>query len=433
MKVNFTFYLLLAISLMFLFAPNKDTEARQVPSTPKMGSYGVHFLNGKYADALAESKGQQKILFAAVSSRSCGECSAVANNLYNDPRVAELFNKEFVNFNLDIDRIDHFHLAGAQILEGKNRQSIKPTILFYNSDGYLLEKVSDIRSAQELIKKAEYIIGKYRRKADPNDMANVRQMMQERNAGRKDPKFLYDFALSLKYVGEAYNKAVNDYLATVPKSELANDSNRIFIYDFSDNINNDAILHFLDQLSYFKTGLGGASVNEHIKSAVTNSVGTAIEQRDQQLFQRAQEVVKRASLPDDQEFLYHIRSGYYEGIRDWDNFAQVNVRFIKEFNVTDQHFLDVVAEKFFLYVDDKGFLDRAEEWIKYSIAVGSEYDNNLIYAKILRKKGRYEDAKTAAMKAIEIAKRRNESDKAGIDYNEARNLIDQISGLNRQP
>lgn len=390
-----------------------DTQASQ-PCT-----YQVDFVRGSLADGVAQiSESNKKMLFAATDSRRCGSCDVLACDIFNNPEVVDLLNNNFVNMNLNLDNADYFHLKGSQALGST------PAFLFFTSNGYLVDKVTDIKDAKDLVAQAGKILKRY----NDIDLVNLRQDRDKYAMGERDPDFLYDLAFKMKAAGVYYNTVVADYFKTQTVEDLALSQNRTFIYEFSDNVENAAIDNFLIDLPYFKSGIGSERTNEHIKMAIRNSIAAAINDRDQNLYAKAKKVSEKSYLPNSEAFLYYIQSEYYEGIKDWDNFAQITTKYVEDYKITDPEFLNTVSLKYFLYVTDKPKLKNAETWLLKSIDIESEYENNFLLAKLYRKMGKCEKAKTYALTAVEIAQIRM---KQGIviDYNEAGRFLNNLSTI----
>jgi predicted RNA polymerase sigma factor len=68
-------------------------------------------------------------------------------------------------------------------------------------------------------------------------------------------------------------------------------------------------------------------------------------------------------------------------------------------------------------------LAKAEAWAKYSVELYPAYFNYDTYASVLYKLGKKAQAKAAAEKAIEIAK------KEGEDYSITQELLEKINKL----
>ena len=389
---------------------------KPIASAPPTCTYKVNFIDGSLKQGIEQANlSGKKILFAATKSRQCGSCDVLACDIFNNPEVVGLLNKNFVNVNLNLDENDYFHLKGSQAL-GKT-----PTFLFFTSNGYLVDKVSDIRDAKDLVEQADKILQRYQN----IDLINLQQDRDEYSIGRRDPDFLHDLAFKMKAAGLYYNAIVSDYFKTQTVEQLQTQKNRTFIYEFSDNVENSAIDNFLIDLPYFKAGMSSEKANEHIKMAIRNSIAAAINDRDQTLFVKSKRIIEKAYLPQSESFLYYIQSEYYEGIKDWENFAKITTKYIQDYKITDPEFLNTVALKYFLYVNEKPRLKEAESWLLKSIEIESEYDNNFLLARLYRKMGKCTEAKNAALTAIQIAQIRREQG-SQIDYNEAGKFLDSL-------
>jgi thioredoxin 1 len=107
----------------------------------------------------AEAKLQKKILFVDVYTTWCGPCKWMDENTFKDSRVAEKFNKTFLNYKVD-----------GESFEGVNvgilyRVDAFPTYLFISPDGTVINRIEGIMSAEALIKEADFVS---RRNANSN-------------------------------------------------------------------------------------------------------------------------------------------------------------------------------------------------------------------------------------------------------------------------
>lgn len=399
-----------------VLSPTKQNLLASAKPAPATCTYKVNFINESLEKGIDQINSTGKtILFAATKSRQCGSCDVLACDIFNNPEVVGLLNNNFVNVNLDLDEGNYFHLKGSQEI-GKS-----PAFLFFTSNGYLVDKVTDIKDAKDLVEQATKVLKRYQN----IDLINLQQDRDEYSIGRRDPEFLYNLAFKMKAAGLYYNTIVSDYFKTQTVEELQAQKNRMFIYEFSDNIENSAIDNFLLDLPYFKAGMNSDKANEHIKMAIRNSIASAINDRDQTLFAKSKRIIEKAYLPNSESFLYYIQSEYFEGIKDWESFAKITTKHIQDYKITDADFLNTVALKYFLYVNDKARLKDAEGWLLKSIGIESEYENNFLLARLYRKMGKCNDAKNYALTAIEIAQIRREQG-IPIDYNEAGKFLDSL-------
>lgn len=107
----------------------------------------------------AEAKLQKKILFVDIYTTWCGPCKWMDENTFKDSRVAEKFNKTFLNYKVD-----------GESFEGVNvginyRVDAFPTYLFIGPDGTVINRIEGMISADALIKEADFVS---RRNANSN-------------------------------------------------------------------------------------------------------------------------------------------------------------------------------------------------------------------------------------------------------------------------
>jgi len=353
---------------------------------------------------------QDKLLFVHTTSSGCSPCQSIAKDFYKHETVAELYNTYFVNYTLNVDDYAYNNFAKMHDL-GKN-----PALLYFNPNGYMVKKVVEVNSAEDLIETAYNLL----KERTPENLETLGQLKEKYVFGYDDNEFLYKLAYLSKTFSEPYNATVNDYLNKLSVDEILSTKNRAFIYDFADNLENNAIDFFILDIHHYKEVVGGRQINDKVKMAIYNSIYTAVKESDEQLFQKALRVTDEAHLPNAEEFKYHISSEYFIGTKDWERYAKLNMKHFEEYNVTDPKQLNEVGEKFHMYVSKKKYLQKSLEWMEKSIGISSEYYNNLTYARLLRKLSRCNDAVTAAQKAIEIAEYRK------VTSEEAARLIDNI-------
>ncbi len=372
----------------------------------------IQFFDGTFDQVMNLAHKESRCVFVHTTSRHCSSCTSLAQQLFRDNQVANYYNSNFINYKLDLDdlRYDNF----ARIHELGHH----PVMLYLNPKGHIVKKESGITNVGDFIQAGDYVIKQH--KATDFNVHNYENMKSKYDHGYADPEFLLDYSYTLKEGNFPYNTVVNQYLAELNPAELAQEKNRKFIYDFSDNLENNAIDYFLADLYHFKEVVGGPPINEKIKVSVYNTIITAVRERDKKLYEKARKIVEEAHLPNSREFLFYIDTEYFQGIRDWKAFADVTIKYFKEYNISDPDLLNAAAYKLHLYVKNKGNLKQALKWIEKSIKIENEYYNNLTHARILAKLKRCKEAIRAAQQAVDLAKKRN------INFIDASRLLDNL-------
>lgn len=391
----------------------------KVPSTTT-APQNLSFIEGSLADILDKAQTDKKHVFVHTFSRYCETCQSYAKQLFANQSVVQFYNNNFINYKLDLDENKYTNFARIHEL------GHSPALLYYNSKGRLVRKAVNVTKPEELIETGHRVLNL--RERSKSNWQNLQAMKEKYKYTYDDPEFLHDFAYLLKTFEEPYNMIVNQYIETQSLEELNSDRNRAFIYDFSDNLENNAIDYFVLDLAHFKAVVGGKQINEKIKIAIYNSISIAIKERDEELFVKTKTIVKDAHLPNSEAFLYYISSEFHEGVKDWDNFAKVTVKYFADYNITEPNLLNNAAEKFYLYLNDKSSLKQALKWAEQSISISSEYHNNLTLARVYKKMGATEKAIDAAKNAIKVAKMREDSET--INISEAKRLLDRLGVSN---
>lgn len=403
---------------------NKETPYPEASNETPYPEYFLDFRAGTLADALGMAADDGKALFVHTTSKDCSACDNLAKNLYTDSKVGDFYNENFVSYIMDVDEVENVNFARMHDL------GERPMTIFFNSKGKILGKEDDIADADQLIEAGKNAIHFPLRTSE--NRANLENMHDKYNMDYREPEFLYQYAYRLKAFNEPYNAVVNEYIRTQKGSQIQNDKNRRFLYDFADNLENIAIDYFIRDASHFKYILGG-KINDKLKSAIYNSIQTAIEERDIALFEKAKSVLEDCNLPNMREFTFLMETQYYEGTRAWKDYIKVTTKYFEDYNVTDPHQLNLVAHNYAHYVDakNKTAMKNAIKWTRESIRIDPQYYNNLTLALLYFKTEDYRSAARALKEAMRIAEIRNqyiEKSTTGkpIDIGEARRLLDKM-------
>lgn len=84
---------------------------------------------------LAEAKAQNKLIFMDAYAVWCGPCKWMTKNVFSVPEVGQLYNRNFVNAYIDMER------GEGVALRKQYNVRYYPTYLFINGDGEVVHKV----------------------------------------------------------------------------------------------------------------------------------------------------------------------------------------------------------------------------------------------------------------------------------------------------
>ncbi|MEZ4887869.1 MAG: thioredoxin family protein [Chitinophagales bacterium] len=440
----------ICIGILLFFISTKATTQNQE----------VYFLNTPMTmeQLVLQAKKEHKLIFIYVFEANSPTCAQIENYLFKDSQIAAYHNRNFINYKIDgkID-ISQSFVAHFQV-------TAFPSFLFFSEKGQLLYNTPQKLSAMDYLKLLENIhdtsnslpviegissnsTSKFDdklivpspdynasssdntpQKSQPNQsiptkMLNMEEQVKEwqksyynKTIGEQE---LLQYAYWLRKNRQSYHSIVNEYLKT-QRGKLQNNTNRQFLYDFSETIENEAIKLLINDIQYFKATQGSEKINQKIKTAIYNSIQTAIKEHDKIIFKNAIDIIHQTDLPFQDAFEFDMKKQYYEGVADWKAFAETAIEYIDSKNITDPILLIELAAKVALHLDDSRYLENALKWAETSVKIENEYPCNYTLAYVYYRKGDYDMAMKVAEYTLKLAEMRQ------VNSQEIKKLIDDI-------
>jgi len=169
----------------------------------------------KFAEAVAQAKAENKLVFLDCYTSWCGPCKMMARDIFPQKKVGDFMNPKFVCVKIDMEKGE-----GPSLVQ-KFQVSAFPTFIIFNADAQEIGRFlggSDADGFIDRVKKAS---------VDNGSM----DMDKRWDAGVRDENFLKQYLTSL---GSAYkNERANDVAEALldPKAEsFASDSTSAMIF-----------------------------------------------------------------------------------------------------------------------------------------------------------------------------------------------------------
>jgi thiol-disulfide isomerase/thioredoxin len=114
-------------------------------SLPSEASPGSQFFNGGLLEAkkLAEKEG--KLILINFYADWCMPCKWMDQNTYTDPSVESLMKSKYISIKVNIDEAEGFELSQKYEIQ------VLPTLLFFNKDGLMLDRVEETLAAKNMV------------------------------------------------------------------------------------------------------------------------------------------------------------------------------------------------------------------------------------------------------------------------------------------
>ena len=116
-------------------------------SVKKKAQEGVRpilFIENDYPGALKKAKAEGRYLFIDAYANWCGPCKQLKQTTFKDPLAADLFNKNFVNLSVDMEKGEGPDLASKWEIQEY------PTLLIVDPDGKILLRSVGYLNAMQL-------------------------------------------------------------------------------------------------------------------------------------------------------------------------------------------------------------------------------------------------------------------------------------------
>lgn len=113
----------------------ENTNAtEQVSITEEKVSSGINFFHGTWEEALAKAKEEDKLIFLDAYATWCGPCKRMAKNVFPQAELSTVFNENFINYKMDMEK------GVGPALAKKLKLEAYPTLYFLDANTDLVSK-----------------------------------------------------------------------------------------------------------------------------------------------------------------------------------------------------------------------------------------------------------------------------------------------------
>ncbi len=390
----------------------------------------IHFETDSFAVIKAKARKENKLIFVDAYTVWCGPCKWMAKNIFTNDTVADYFNSEFINVQIDMEKGEGVEIAKLYEVY------CYPNLLFIDGDGNLVHRGAGALNVKSFIQLAvdaqnpEKRFSKYR---------------NEYESKRSDPKFLYEYLYVISKTCLPIKDIVIDYFKTQKKEYLSDRANWNIIRDFISDYKCNEFNYLLNHEKTFGNLYTADSVNMKIKDVFLNNGYNLFYKpdfKDDDYLLYKNEILNFSYTNRDEilnemltfnftvreEILFRLDMAYFEKKEDWKKYiALVIEKGDVYFNSLGD--FNNISWNIYEHSDDVIALKKAMEWMQNTLKDKDSqqwfaYDT---YAALLFKLKKKQEAKTAALKAIELAKVSGISED---EYKPTRELLERIEKMN---
>jgi thiol-disulfide isomerase/thioredoxin len=368
----------------------------------------ISFEHGKWAEVLAKSKKENRMIYLDCYATWCGPCKWMAKNVFTNDTVADFYNSHFINVEMDMEKGEGIELAKKYGIRAY------PTMLYLNPDGEVMHRSCGSSPAAGFISTGKDAI-------DPDKQLIT--ATKKFNDGNATGAFAESYFTMLEKGCQDPKTELARYFAAQKESDLTSRINWEIMYEYVNDYSSKEFMFLEKNRDAFAKLYTKDSVQNKINKVYTSGLYIAIGLKDDNAYQLLKEKVKSSGNPDADMVAMDADLKYYQSKKDWKSYAVTAVAYVDKYIPDNAAGLNGIAWNFYENVDDAAMMQKAAGWAKRSVELQPLYANTDTYAAVLYKSGKKEEAKKAAEKAIELAKA------GGDDYSETAALLKKIEKM----
>lgn len=366
----------------------------------------VNFFTGTWDEARAKAKAEGKMILVDAYTYWCGPCKVMDKTMFHgNQEVADYINKHFVAYKVECE-----HDAGVAFAR-KYRVNVYPTLLFFNTNGELLEKHLGFNSdQQEFLKGFKEIVDM--------DQTNV-YAIDHNQMVMPWPDFYIKYFKDANDSTWKRDRSVDPNVWLDQQSDLFSETawSVMYMYTLNDKYNE----YFLNNLAEYKARYKFEATDK-INGIVYGYQNKAIKENNPAYFTKAEDLLRTHS-PNAELEIFYLRINYYQSLKDYASLVKIIDERIASKDEVSLGLVNDLAWGIYEGSDDMAILGKAIAWFEPFLKDMNDYNAMDTYAALLFKTKDYKQAETWAEKAIAQGKQ------DGMDVKLTEALLEQIKAV----
>lgn len=372
----------------------------------------IHFEKSSFADIKAKAKKENKLIFIDAYTSWCGPCKWMAANVFTNDTVADYFNTKFINAKIDMEKGEGPEIAKLYDVR------CYPNLLFIDGEGKLIHRGAGGLKTKQLIELADNAF---------NPEKRFSKYTSEYASKKTDATFLLNYMDALDRGCLPADDVLKDYFATQKEENFTNRQNWTAIYNYTNDYNSKEFAYLLKNIDAYKKLYTADSVNQKVKGVLIQSGYRAVFKRDgvsDAGYNTYVSEMRGLNNGIADQAVFNISLAYYENKKDWATYSKIFAEQADKY-LKEPEEINNVSWNLYENSDNKNALLKAE-FLMSKIVEGSEWFVYDTYAAVLYKLKKKKEAKAAAEKAIEMAKKEGAAED---DYKGTKELLKKIDKL----
>ncbi|MFK7795941.1 MAG: thioredoxin family protein [Aureispira sp.] len=215
---------------------------------------GVKFEKNDWETIKAKAKAEGKPIFVDTYASWCEPCKWMDKQVFSKAEAGQFFGNHYINYKLDIEK------GEGRAFAEQYRVYSYPTLLYFNSEGELVHRLTGAFDLRDLIQKSKDAL------KPENQIYTLKKRFE---AGERTTVFLKQYVEALRAANEQYQTVADVFVQTVGLPALTESSNFEFLEAY---INTDyrhrAYLYVASNRASFEEALTTERVNNYLSGAL---------------------------------------------------------------------------------------------------------------------------------------------------------------------
>lgn len=368
---------------------------------------GLQFQELSYEQALQKSATEKKPVFLFGYASWCHFCEYMKDSVLPGEEVGKFYNEHFICIKMDLEK------EGKNLNQKSIRAKSFPVLLFLNSQGEMLHRVTGKKDAQDFIQIGNEAI---------DSTKQLRTFVYRYRDGKLTPQQTYEYFKMVDKAGMDNQSLINNYLTLITEDKLTATYSWKIMYEQFRDIEQPCMKLILDHRKDYAAKYTADSIDNKIMGLYINALMNKVQMLDSNGYISIQQKLLASKLDLAEKINAFADLNKMKMKGDWEGYFHNVDSFVVKFATNDYRRLNDIAYNVFEKAYDRDLLHRAEGWSKSAVSLMDSYKNNYTLACLYYRNEKYDEARTVLYHAIDIAT------KQGQEPKQALQLISRLPG-----
>lgn len=358
---------------------------------PLGASAQIKFDVETWDDAISKSRMSGKLIFLNAYSEWCEPCQEMEEYTFTDLEVANYYNSNFINIQLDME-----DYPGVELAE-EFSVGVFPSYLFVNGNGRVIHRGCGAMDANQFLILGEDAL------TDSLTLSSMETMFAD---GVRKTDFMLSYLALLEDACLDAERFAEAYLSDIEPAQLTKETPWEVFASYQWDIYSREFQYLLENRNSFETALGQKVVNAKLYDTYLAQYQEIFEAEELHDFGMRAIIhsMKDVTFSGSDTLKLMMDLHYAEFTENWKSYAEYAIQIVGMTNTSEPDQLNELAWKFYLFVEDKSQLEIASSWAQQ--AVNEQPEPSIIdtYASLQFKLGNKKKAIELEKYALELAK-----------------------------